>query len=44
MDPEFRTGGQVRVPLLNPNPPMDGARVVEGGEGVTGAMIRARFG
>ena len=30
-------------PQLNPNPPIDGARTAKVGEGVTGAMIRARI-
>ena len=34
---------QQMAEILNPNPPMDGARTGEGGNGVTGAMIRARI-
>ena len=29
--------------FLSPNPPIDGARTAKVGEGVTGAMIRARI-
>ena len=28
---------------FSPNPPMDGARTAEGGEGVTSAMVRAQI-
>ena len=33
----------VPVAVLSPNPPMDGARIAEGGEEVTDATVRARI-
>ena len=38
-----RKRGRAGTPQVNPNPPMDGARIGEGGEEVTDATVRARI-
>ena len=43
VDRVFDVAHSVKLLILNPNPPMDGARTAEVGKGVTGAMIWARI-
>ena len=40
---EYAIGDEVITRRFDPNPPMDGARIAEGGEEVTDAMVRARI-
>ena len=43
LDVHLGRGIALKADLFRPNPPMDGARTTEGGEGVTGEMIQARI-